>query len=494
MLHPLPLSILAVAGFAVVTAAQELRDPLLGTVLAPDGTPLAGAKVEVLRAGGAGTRLLDLDYTRDFRPIAAVPTDKRGRFALQLPVGLSCRIVVDCAPHAVWLRNDCLPDDDLTVQLAEPAVFTGALTLADGEPAGANLRGWNRETRDEVLRGRTDAAGRFRFDRVAPGPLRVEITPDRAPAPEWFDVDLAAGQTAVHDVRLEAGVTLSGRVVDEQGRPIAGARVGEGWTLYRAATTDADGRYELPGFGSRGYPDVHCTAEGYVRQAVERPELRGAPITLDFRMPRGLATAGRVVDPHGAPLADVYVQAFAFDRGDPGGLFDLAAARTGADGSFHLRGLAPARDHVLIVRQDGRAMLVYALPEAGADGLAAVGDVVLPKARIVRGVLAGTAGEPLADTTVALHGYNADRHRFAPNGPLARKQPAQPHDEWGMLDRYVGRRSVRTDHRGRFAFGDVAAGEYRVVAFDARNRELAAAEGVVVGAAEDPAPVALSPR
>src|SRR5262249_31335684 len=83
----------------------------------------------------------------------------------------------------------------------------------------------------------------------------------------WEQAELAGGKgmPADYAFRLEPGVTAGGRVVDEQGRPIAGAKVavtlrndarpdgGDGRVRYDtgiasggdAATTDADGRWQV---------------------------------------------------------------------------------------------------------------------------------------------------------------------------------------------------------------------------------------------------------
>ncbi|MCB9880019.1 MAG: hypothetical protein H6835_20700, partial [Planctomycetes bacterium] len=113
-------------------SAQELRDPLIGRVLDPDGAPVTGAVVEVWRAGGRGTALLDLDYRNDFRRIAVARADADGRFAAHVPVGLPCRVVVDHAPFARYLREDCLPSDDMTIRLQAPGVLQVAAVLPDG--------------------------------------------------------------------------------------------------------------------------------------------------------------------------------------------------------------------------------------------------------------------------------------------------------------------------------------------------------------------------
>lgn len=471
---------------ALPAAAQPLRDPLLGTVTTPDGLPVEGAVVEAWRAGGRGTGLLDLAYKNDFHRVEVTRTGRDGRFALQLPVGLPCRIVVDHAPHAVWRRDDCIPGEDLTIALADPAVVTGTLTLADGTPAAASLRAWNPHTSDELFRGRTDDAGRFRFARVAPGPMRLEIAPDRAPGPKWLDAPLAAGQTFVHDVQLERGVRLVGRVVGDDGAPVAGARIGEGWTLFRAVKTDADGRYALDGLDSTGRTEVHCVADGFVAQAVDRPEPDGDAITLDFRLARGTAVAGRIVDGAGAPLAGVYVQAFGSAMRSRAVRHDCVPGVTDAAGRFRVAGLDPAMDHVLVVREDGRAMLVYTLPRADERGAAVVGDLVLPPARCVRGTVTDRDGRPVANTRVTLVGYNADRDAL-----VARSDPAVTPD-WRFFAHYVAARRSRTDHLGRFAFGDVPAGTFEVRAHGADWLPIGRGTTLDVAADRDPQPVTVA--
>jgi len=459
----------AVLLLSLSAAAQTVFDPLIGVVTDPDGEPIAGATVRAFRAGGRGTCLLDLAYRDDFRPVGAARTDRLGRFALQLPAGLPCRIVVDHAPHALWLREDCLPGLDLDIRLQQPATVRGRVTHHDGSPAKATVRAWNLATHCEVLRGETDAEGNYHFDRVAPCRLDLEITPTDGPSPMWMTLDIQAGDTEECDVALREGVQLTGRVVDgATGAPIAGARIGEGWTLHRAVTTDDDGDYELRGAGSAGRGQIRCEANGYVAQVVNG-ELEGPKARIEFRMQPGTRVTGRIVDRKGDAVAGAYVQAFGYAFADYS-YHDLIAARTDADGRFSLGGLTPNAPHVLVVRKDGYGARSYALPEPDGD-TAALPDLTLGRARIVRGVLRGLDGKPLADTEVFLHGYNDDRHALAPDGVLAQGTRTQ-YDGWGLLDRYVGQRKVRSDHLGRFAFGDVAPGTYRVVARDEDRGEM----------------------
>jgi protocatechuate 3,4-dioxygenase beta subunit len=134
-------------------------------------------------------------------------------------------------------------------------------------------------------------------------------------------------------------------------------------------------------------------------------------------------------------------------------------------------------------------MVVYALPEPDGNGAKVAGDVVLPPPRIVRGVVTDRDGKPMPDTPVSIWGYNDDRERLAPNTPLATGRTLPGYGTWGILDMYVGRRSGRTDHLGRFAFGDLPPGEFHVVAYGARNAKIGTSATFAVSATEQPEPV-----
>jgi carboxypeptidase family protein len=73
----------------------------------------------------------------------------------------------------------------------------------------------------------TDQDGRFAFDRLAPGPYRVDVqkagfAPINQPRPQAaVSVTVAAGQTSPLDVRLKKGAVITGRIVDSAGEPIA---------------------------------------------------------------------------------------------------------------------------------------------------------------------------------------------------------------------------------------------------------------------------------
>ncbi|MBN1359266.1 MAG: carboxypeptidase regulatory-like domain-containing protein [Sedimentisphaerales bacterium] len=110
---------------------------------------------------------------------------------------------------------------------------------------------------------------------------------------------------------MKKGVTVTGRVLDADGRPIADATVAQGsdrfGTHYPSTTTDAEGRFK---FANAEPTQMILTvqASGYA------PDLKQIAVNKDlepveFRLARGRTLRGRVVDPQGDPIAGAFVAA-----------------------------------------------------------------------------------------------------------------------------------------------------------------------------------------
>lgn len=144
-----------------------------------------------------------------------------------------------------------------------PGALVGRVTDQDGEPlAGAEvqLAGGGRllllvPDAGESSGSTTDDDGRFRIEARA-GRHELSVGTDRY-APFEQAIDLIAGRdTDVGEIQLAPGVRILGRVLDDRGRPVEGARVTRpvkrsggliriGTSGALAAETDADGRFQI---------------------------------------------------------------------------------------------------------------------------------------------------------------------------------------------------------------------------------------------------------
>lgn len=103
----------------------------------------------------------------------------------------------------------------------------------------------------------TDAQGRFTFVEVEPGSRWVSAYDERRAAHGGVYVLVNAGQQATAEIHLKLGGVITGRVVDEDGKPVAGVAVlllssryqwGElAYTPFQTVSTGEDGAFRLEG-------------------------------------------------------------------------------------------------------------------------------------------------------------------------------------------------------------------------------------------------------
>jgi RNA polymerase sigma factor (sigma-70 family) len=191
----------------------------------------------------------------------------------------------------------------------------------------------------------------------------------------WEQAELSGGKgvPAEYTFRMEAAVAAGGRVVNETGEPIAGARVevhiandpkptrGDGRVRYdsslawgeHAPATDADGRWRID--NAPAHPEAEFrlqvshadyASEGRwdsTRQAGLTTALRKESATVTLKP--GVIVRGRVTDPDGKPIKGAVVVS-----GDSP-YFSAGPSKfaTDADGRFRLPALAPGKSAVTVI-------------------------------------------------------------------------------------------------------------------------------------------------
>ena len=176
---------------------------------------------------------------------------------------------------AAVLAAACALDSAVSAGQTQTNCITGTITDPEGKPApkaSVILFPFNDDEQ------RTDAEGRFklffdpnRFGNSANVLVLVvrDLARNLAAA-----LDLQTDATNA-DLRLEPGVSVSGRVIDPQGKGIANAqaqvlvRAGIYSSLLRQSVrADADGRYEMKSLPAGRRYDVYVSAKGFGRETV----------------------------------------------------------------------------------------------------------------------------------------------------------------------------------------------------------------------------------
>jgi protocatechuate 3,4-dioxygenase beta subunit len=248
----------------------------------------------------------------------------------------------------------------LVVRVRRGFTVTGVVTGPEGPVEGADVAIVPERESDNGLvagrRERTDAEGRYRFERVPAGSAEVNVDPF-GPHRDWRideKASVTVGDAAATTVDFTVAATrvpIEGRVVDRDGDPIAGARVSyEAGPLGLATTTGADGRYAMSVWivNDQEHPRVEVRADGFALGGEDVPVDGGR---VDDIVPRPLdSDHGTVLDADGNPVANARVVVESGEAGqdvyiyrwpgaveaacDTRGRFEVTAS-TGDEGLIH---------------------------------------------------------------------------------------------------------------------------------------------------------------
>lgn len=413
--------------------------PLEGQVLDDQDQPVAGAEV-VLASTPRRTTTSEDDGTFVFDKLVSRTYALSARAGDLVGGPVMHRLSGKSGPAVLRLRRGATLEVTVLDERKAPVV-------------GAQL-----ELRDAVVQtASTDATGRASFRGVSPGWAQVVArAAGYAPAFAGTPISTSAASASLTLV-VHKGAAVSGRVVDESGAPVVGAKVmveavGRGWQLgdldRDSQTTSAQGEFTFP-----------AVAAGTHRFVAQHPELApgaSSPQTVDGTTPlRGVeiklgaggTISGVVVGTDQAPVANATVRLA--PRQDEGGSM-YGWGRGGRQivcdeaGAFTIRGLARAGYRLQAESDQASSKLV----DADLTSTDKVTDLrlVLDVTGEIAGIVVDSAGEPVAEASVT----------------------ALP-DFWagGDLDRAsVGGFSTdTTDGGGQFRIRGLADGAYRVWAY-----------------------------
>ena len=308
-------------------------------------------------------------------------TTLRAPLAASLLVGMALIGLTDAMPGAQAQAPEAVPKAAPATQKEEPkapqedthTVAGRCVNNADRSAlAGITVRLYRAEGRTsppvEIAKTVTDADGRYAFKGLEPPRPENHLdrlnygvfgfADDRPIGISFFHFRDNKQITELRMVRERA--TLSGKVIDAAGRPVAGATVLPYFVWDRpapsllSAKTDADGRFKLDKLGVYKWPDGKAVTTSFQVQHPDYPETRGEakglPADVVVTLPAGCVVTGTVTDGvTGKPAAGAVITA---RRADEWGESCVAADEDGRFRLVLLEGrydfLADAKDRVCV--------------------------------------------------------------------------------------------------------------------------------------------------
>jgi uncharacterized GH25 family protein len=373
---------------------------------------------------------------------------------------------IEAQPQTVTVQEGTT--NRVAVALRETPKIRGVVRDAEGAPlAGAQVRMMPGGREDAT----SDAEGKFEVTWDRQGWSREgtvfclvarDVSRNLAAVAE-----IAEGTTAL-DLKLEPGLVLAGRVVDPNGKGIAGARVSpmlsmSGWGSSLSEDgiqTDSSGSFEVRAAPAGHKYDLYVRADGYGNKTNQNLDTYGVKGRLEvgvITLPlANLAVSGQVVDLQDKPVPNASLRVYG--DGQPSG----TAAQTDANGRFSLKGVCAGEVNMEVnAGQGGKGLSARVLTEGGSTDIRIIvragrspvqrvggrgyEQIVATAAKVIAGVAVDEKGAPVANVPVQVCCHKAMR-------------------EGRMTWMYSSFQelSATTDARGRFAIELQEDGEYNL--------------------------------
>jgi protocatechuate 3,4-dioxygenase beta subunit len=225
----------------------------------------------------------------------------------------------------------------------------------------------------------TDAQGRFEVSwdprMWGPGGTTIVLVA-REEARNLAEAVEIEEQTTRLDLTLKPGGIVTGTVLNEEGKPLRGARVRVSLQVARwgsslgrgdLATTGPDGRFEIKAVPLEQRYIVTALAEGYGKRdvTVEPGAMKDNRFDAgQFKLvPATLSITGVVVDPNDQPVAGAEI--YGYGDGQP----DLYGIRTDVEGKFTIKGVCPGPVRLNANSRTRPSLYGNATTEGGATDL-----------------------------------------------------------------------------------------------------------------------------
>lgn len=425
------------SGDAAVEVRLERGARIHGVVTDPQGKPVDD--VEIVIASTFDPWMV-FDSKSLMVEMEGVETDADGRFEVtQIPAGTRLVLIARddqnrWKPHQLDVAP-LEPGEEraLDLALALGASISGSVVDPDGEPLpklrvalkklDISLSAINVAMGSIASGGeRTDDEGRFKFSGLMDGAYKISLNEDDFRRSTSERLVVQSGDV-VTDIELlaEAGLTLTGRVLDEDGRPIERARIRASrpvsmmnWTAnleggHEPSTySDEEGRFELAGFDP-GKIQLRVKSDGF---ETAKLTVDAGQQDIEVRLSSTAGLTGIVVSlGDGEPVIRFTVSLMPekglFSLTDPFGMQEriLNAQRPQRfkdreDGTFEITDIVPG-SYDVTVTGEGFAGTTRRAIQIGPEGHKGLVVMLPPEAVITGVVMDGVTGAVISGATIA---------------------------------------------------------------------------------------------
>ena len=368
----------------VLDVDPEGRLTLAGQVLGPDGKGVGGAEVWL-----------------GSRPPRSTKAEDDGSFSFDKLVGRTYELSARAGELVGEARYKLVDKGDpVVIHVAAGASLVVTVTDDKQQPvSGAEVKLAELGPRTQ----KTDAKGEATLAPVQPGWVAVQATATGfAPATGTASIG-SAGATGRLALRLRKGFSVSGRVIDEGGKPIAKARISAqgSWSgpdddATGAVSTDAKGKFTIAALPA-GTHMLSALDEVHAPATSAPFVLTDKPVTdLEITMKEGGVIAGMVLDTAQKPVPFATLRVV----GQGEQLWSVMArqATTDETGAFQLRGLTRTK---LQIRAESDAAASKLVPVDLTEQVAKRDlKLVLDGAGSIAGVVVDEKGAPVPEVSV----------------------------------------------------------------------------------------------
>lgn len=334
-----------------------------GTVLDPEGKPVAGAKVEVLRTYASSRfRLGPYDQFYHGQVYLTTRTDALGNFRFEmLPigrffVGVRARNFLQQEGETFELLEASLPHDEI-IRLVRGFWVEAVFQDQEGRPLRRRHLVLTREYQrfGDRIRAVTDAEGKARIGPVGVRRYRILVLGGSVRY-HPKEVSFQEGEVAFITLQRTTLAAKGGEIKGTVFRGDTGAPAPEFWIALLSPAgkveqrfADSQGRFTWSRLRDGAYRVGAWTDDGWVTrefaEAVVKSDVPTPPLML--MVYEGGRVGGVVLDPSGKPLGGARVSVHSADRGAR----LVATAKTDSEGEFKIAGLVPG-SYVAVAAHD----------------------------------------------------------------------------------------------------------------------------------------------